>query len=37
MKKDILIYTFNLGIGVIETSLIRLLNFIDYEKYNVDL
>lgn len=37
MKKDILIYTYNLDIGGIERSLIGLLNSIDYEKYNVDL
>ena len=37
MKKDILIYTYNLDIGGIERSLIGLLNAIDYDKYNVDL
>lgn len=37
MKKNILIYTYNLDIGGIERSLIALLNSIDYEKYNVDL
>lgn len=37
MKKDILIYTYNLDIGGIERSLIGLLNTIDYDKYNVDL
>ena len=37
MKKDILIYTYNLDIGGIERSLIGLLNSIDYDKYNVDL
>ena len=37
MKKDILIYTYNLDIGGIERSLIGLLNVIDYNKYNVDL
>lgn len=37
MKKDILIYTYNLDIGGIERSLIGLLNSIDYNKYNVDL
>ena len=37
MKKNILVYTYNLDIGGIERSLIALLNSIDYEKYNVDL
>lgn len=37
MKKDILVYTYNLDIGGIERSLIGLLNAIDYDKYNVDL
>lgn len=37
MKKNILVYTYNLDIGGIERSLIGLLSSIDYEKYNVDL
>lgn len=37
MKKNILIYTYNLDVGGIERSLIGLLNSIDYEKYSVDL
>lgn len=37
MKKNILVYTYNLDIGGIERSLIGLLNSLDYDKYNVDL
>lgn len=37
MKKNILVYTYNLDIGGIERSLIGLLDSIDYKKYEVDL
>lgn len=36
-KKKIFIYSYNLGIGGIERSLIGLLGAIDYTKYEVDL
>ncbi len=36
-KKKIFIYSYNLGIGGIERSLIGLLEAIDYSKYSVDL
>lgn len=37
MKKNILILHFNMELGGAETSLVGLLDTIDYEKYNVDL
>lgn len=37
MKKNILILHFNMELGGAETSLLGLLDTIDYEKYNVDL
>lgn len=37
MKKNILVYTYNLEMGGIERSLIGLLNSFDFDNYNVDL
>jgi glycosyltransferase involved in cell wall biosynthesis len=37
MKKDILISVYDMEIGGIERSLINMLEYMDYEKYNVDL
>ena len=37
MKKKLLITTQDLNMGGVETSLISLLNHIDYDKWEVDL
>jgi glycosyltransferase involved in cell wall biosynthesis len=37
MKKNILISVYDMEIGGIERSLINMLEYMDYEKYNVDL
>lgn len=37
MKKKIFVYSYGLELGGIESSLIGLLNAIDYNKYEVDL
>ena len=36
-KKNLLFCSYDLNVGGIETSLVNLLNNIDYDKYNVDL